>query len=321
MPSESSDQKITLLNPHTCGVYKDGGLRYRVDPRTGARSAEIDDELNDHVDQFLAGGRPAGFATVSIADAFRSRVLVPRYFDDRYVAPFREDMARQGLDSVSIGDLLDSGILSLRGGHGSPSNDARRGTVPYIKVSDIRALRVNVNPTNLVSRALAESLWRGSESGLKAWDLVSPNRASSNIGEFAVLLPGEEGVVLTKEVFVLRVIGGQRQGWDPFYLHWALCLKAVRNQWRRVTLMQTNREDVGHRYREILLPKPRSASWAKTVSAPFREYFQSLASARTSFLEALDASGAEFIPSAHSVGGAVLDEVPAEPGDEIAEQA
>jgi type I restriction enzyme M protein len=296
--------QIALINPHTCGVYKDGGLRYRVDPATGRRLSEIDDELNDHVEDFLAGGNPPGSATIDVNEAFRRRVLVPRYFDERYIEPYRELLRTHRLESVSLGQLLDDRIIGLRGGHGSPSNDARRGTVPYIKVSDIRALRVNVNPTNLVSRALAEKLWRGSSSGLRAWDLISPNRASSNIGEFAILLPGEESVVLTKEMFVFRVSQSVGTGWDPFYLHWALCLKAVRNQWRRITLMQTNREDVGDRYREIEIPVPRSPEWAKEISAPFRSYFQSLAAARTDFLRRLDTSGFDFIPSAHSVGGA-----------------
>src|SRR3989442_6340131 len=41
----------------------------------------------------------------------------------------------------------------------------------------------------------------------------------------------------------------------------------------RVALMQTNREDVGKRYREIVIPDPENKKWADTVSAPFREYF------------------------------------------------
>lgn len=311
MPREYIPGQIALINPHTCGVYKDGGLRYRIDPATGRRLSEIDDELNDHVDSFLAGNSPPGSASVSVAEAFRRRVLVPRYFDDRYLAPYRELLQRHQLRSTSLGQLIDEHVITVRGGHGSPSNDARRGTVPYIKVSDIRALRVNVNPTNLVSRALAESLWRGSASGLKAWDLISPNRASSNIGEFAILLPGEEGVVLTKEMFVFRVTGDSESGWSPFYLHWALCLKAVRNQWRRVALMQTNREDVGTRYREIEVPIPKSAAWAQGVAAPFRTYFESVASARQNFLGSLDRSGFDFIPSAHSVGGVQVDEAEA----------
>ena len=73
--------------------------------------------------------------------------------------------------------------------------------------------------------------------------------------------------------------------------------------------MQTNREDVGERYREILIPKPPSAEWAKTVSAPFREHFTTIAMARGNFSSSLSESGYEYIASARSAGGAALEDM------------
>ena len=236
---------VTFLNPRTCGIYKDGGPRFKTDPKTGRRTAAIDNELIDHVDSYLAGKSPEGCVSVSLGDVFNRRVVVPTYYDDRYNQPFRELVKRLKVDAVTIGDLVDEGTIQVRGGHGSPGNDQRSGHIPYVKVSDIRGLRVNVNPTNLVTENVARRFWRGSSSGLEAWDLVTPNRASSNIGEFAILLPGEEQIVLTKEMFVLRVL--KTTSIDPFYLLWGLSLKCVRDQWRRVALMQTNREDCGSR--------------------------------------------------------------------------
>ena len=209
----------------------------------------------------------------------------------------RDLLEGSDLTAVSLGELVDEEILFIRGGHGSPGNEQRIGGVPYIKVSDIRALRVNINPTNLIPEALAKEKWRAETSGLQAWDLITPNRASSNIGEFAILLPGEERVVLTKEMFVLRVVGGGEHGWDPFYLLWALCLQAVRRQWQKVTLMQTNREDVGERHREIRLPRPKNPIWARDVSAAFRDYFSTIAESRLGFARRIHESGFAFIAS------------------------
>lgn len=158
---------------------------------------------------------------------------------------------------------------------------------------DIRGLRVNINPTNLVTESVARRFWRGGSSGLRAWDLITPNRASSNIGEFAILLPGEERLVLTKEVFIFRVSG--KSAMDPFYLLWALSLRAVREQWRRIALMQTNREDCGDRYREVLIPKPESAAWAAEASGAFRDYFTKIAAAREEFADAVNASAFKHV--------------------------
>jgi type I restriction enzyme M protein len=51
--------------------------------------------------------------------------------------------------------------------------------------------------------------------------------------------------------------------------------------------MQTNREDVGKRYLELLVPVPDTADRARTVSEPFRAYYLSLAKARSQFADYL----------------------------------
>ena len=108
--------------------------------------------------------------------------------------------------AVSLADLKDQGLIEIRGGHGSPSAASERvGTVPYIKVSDLRAGFVNINPTNRVPRQVAKRFWvNGSQSGLRAFDLLCPERTSKNIGDFCVLMPGQEQLVGTKEMIIVR---------------------------------------------------------------------------------------------------------------------
>jgi type I restriction enzyme M protein len=293
--------KIVFLNPRTCGIYKNGKPRFKTDPMTGKRTTEVDNELLDAVNAYLAGDLSPGEAKVGAPEIFERKVLVPTYYDERYNAGIATLLLELGVEGVTIGELLDLNILWVRGGHGSPGNDQRQGHIPYVKVSDVRGLRINVNPTNLVSDVVAKRYWKGVSSGLQAWDVITPNRASSNIGEFALLLPGEEEVVLTKEMFVFRVVESGSTAWDPFYLLWALSLRAVRDQWRRIALMQTNREDCGNRYREIILPKPPSPGWAADQSAAFREYFTTVAKARERFTHDISANGLEFVANVQAV--------------------
>jgi type I restriction enzyme M protein len=294
----NSKETVTFLNPKTCGIYKSGGMRFKTDPATGRRSDVVDNELIEYVDAYLAGKKTPGQASVKVKDALRIGLLVPTYYDQRYNEPLRKLLKEHKLTGKTIGELLDERIIIMRGGHGSPGNDQRLGSVPYIKVSDIRALRVNVNPTNLVSEVIARRFWRGKGSGLKAYDLITPNRASNNIGEFAIILPGEEQIVVTKEVFVFRVV--QNDLYDPFYLLWALSLKAVRDQWRRIALMQTNREDCGDRYREIIIPQPPNKEWAQNVSAAFRDYFTTIAKARETFNTSIALDKFTYVATASS---------------------
>ena len=289
----SEGDRIAFINARTCGIYKNGGPRYKIDPATGKRTSEIDNELLEQVEAYLKRDGHPGVTSASIEDVFNRQVLVPTYFDNRYRVGIQDFLESNALTGISVGEMIDAGLIRAGRGHGSPPNDQRSGHIPYIKVSDIRGLRINVNPTNLVSIPVATRYWGGEFSGLKAWDLITPNRASSNIGEFAILLPGEERIVLTKEVFVFRVLDTQLL--DPFYLIWALSLKVVREQWRRITLMQTNREDCGNRYREIIIPKPPSKTWAIETSAAFRSYFEAIAGAKAVFAEHLTEDPFEYV--------------------------
>ncbi len=287
---------VTIMNPQTCGIYKNGSDRYVVDAE-GQRTGEIDNELLTQASLYQRNGGTA-FVSVPIQTVYQRDVLVPRYYDKTLEQPFDLLMKVHGFTSITIGDLCDEGIITITGGHGSPSNDLRKGTIPYVKVSDIRNMRININPTNLIPVELAKKFWKTKtgKSNLQAWDLISPSRASSNIGEFAILVPGEEQIVLTKEVFLIRVQENS-MGYSPFYLLWALSLEEVRKQWQRVTLMQTNREDVGARYREIRIPKPISPEWANDICKAFRDYFMGLANAKKQFALATSADEYEYIAS------------------------
>ena len=298
-PGWFSSETIMVSTAPTCGLTKGGRLLPIVDPSTGKRVQEIDPETGAAVDAVndklkadaiaLAKGEKTETLTFVPAAEIDLRCAVPVYYDHRFRDQFNEAMKQPqfaGFETASVGDLIKQDILEVRGGHGSPSQDERIGDVPYIKVSDLRAGLVNINPTNRIPLSVAKKFWRGPNSGLRAFDLVSPERTSKNIGDFCILLPSQERVVMTKEVIVLRP--GPKANFDPFYLFWVLSLKVVRDQWRRVIFMQTNREDVGKRYLEILLAVPPTKERSEELSAPFRNYYQTLATARSTLSDYLN---------------------------------
>ncbi|MEW5929766.1 MAG: hypothetical protein AB1941_20110 [Gemmatimonadota bacterium] len=289
-----SDDKVMVSTAPTCGLSKRGRLLPLVDRQTGARVQVPDpetDELVDAVDdrltidiEALRQGEETPTLRFVDRSEFSMRAAVPVYYDRRFDEQFHAAMKTPqfaDFTSATLGDLVKQGVLTIRAGHGSPTPDQRVGNVPYIKVSDLRAGLVNINPTNRVPLRIAQKHWRGEESGLNAFDLLCPERTSKNIGDFCLLMPGQEQVLLTKEIIVMRP--GRKAGFDPFYLLWAMTLKIVRDQWKRVVFMQTNREDVGKRYLEISIPVPRSRETALAVSEPFRTYFQAVAHARAAF--------------------------------------
>lgn len=268
------EDKVLVLNSKTCGINKDGNELYKVDPITGERDySTLDDQLSEDCDAVLNGITSEHSTYVPLSDIIRSNIAIPSYYNNEYYDCIRQFCERNDFEYVSLGELYTEGEIAIFHGHGSPSADQRIGDVPYIKVSDLRAGKVNINPTNMIPLALAKKHWKGATSGLRAYDLISPERASKNIGDFCLLLPGQENVVLTKEVICLR---SADRRFDQFYLLWAMSLPVVRKQWERIIFMQTNREDVGDRFLEIQIPLPKSRDIADSISKPYKTYYDSI---------------------------------------------
>ena len=289
-PSWFRDGQVMISNASTCGINKDGDELHTIDHETGTRTDVIDDRLFGDVTAVLSGEMTSTVQWVPLDKIRNSKIAIPQYYDDSTTKAYRAAVNDNWPDfsSMTISELVEAKQVSVRTGHGSPSSDLRYGSVPYIKVSDLRAGQVNINSTNLVPRVVAQRYWRDDRSGLNAFDLLAPMRASKNIGEFSLLFPGQEELVLTKEILVLRP--GPDADFDPFYLLWAMSLKVVRAQWHRITLMQTNREDVGDRYGEIEIPMAPNRALRDEVSEPFRHYYEGTNKLRQDFADYLSQS-------------------------------
>lgn len=295
-PKWFRDDAIFVSYAPTIGINKDGNILYKVDENSGLRTDEINNIAEEDIEELLAGNTTDTSTWVSSSSLDNPFIGVAVYQDTRSENQLEELLDKDefsGFTIKTLGDLIGVGDIKARAGHGSPSADVRKGDIPYIKVSDIRAGQLNINPTNMVSKVIAERFWKGKESGLRPYDLISPIRTSKNIGDFALLMPGQENVVLTKEMLVLHA--EEQADFDNFYLLWALSLKAVRNQWDRIIFMQTNREDVGLRYREIKLPVPPSKSVADKVSEPTRSYYLGVESLRKQYIDYLQKEGMHHI--------------------------
>lgn len=275
--------KVLVINSKTCGINKDGNELYWVDPETGERDySRLDDQLSEDCKAVLQMSDIPHGCYIPLDNIIKSSIAIPMYYSQEYEMGIKSFCENNGFDRMSIGDLYQQMMIEIFHGHGSPSADQRIGDVPYIKVSDLRAGTVNVNPTNQIPITLAQKYWKGKTSGLQAYDLLSPERASKNIGEFCVLMPGQEQIVLTKEVIGLR---SKSDLFDQFYLMWAMNLPVVRRQWERVIFMQTNREDVGDRFLEIEIPIPKSKEKALSISKPYKTYYDSVTNLKKTFEE------------------------------------
>jgi type I restriction enzyme M protein len=291
--------KIIFSMPRTIGFNKRGQPFYK--DQDGEITDDIDDELTQATDVLVRGYAETEeeeryCIPVDQEDVRLRGVLVPTYYWRKpYVEALRDFCTAHSCDMVSLGELVDTGHITIRSGHGSPSSRYYGlGTIPYIKVSDIKNWRIIENPSFYVPEEQAQRTWGRKGPDIEPFELVTPSRTSQNIGMWAIVMPWQTQVVFTKEFLRLRVIERERSGTaldglDYAYLLYVMSLKAVREQYEFLVLMQTNREDLGDRWRDVLIPIRRDglAVW----SAPVQKYVENTVGIQESRREIFDVTG------------------------------
>ena len=111
----------------------------------------------------------------------------------------------------------------------------------------------------------------------------TPARASSNIGQFSLVLPWQTNVLLTREMLGLRVLPNNR-GITAFLMLALLSLRVVQDQFLEdARALQTNREHLGDNWREVIVPLPDNEVDRLNIERPVKAYFDSIVIARKSW--------------------------------------
>lgn len=276
------DHKIIFSLPKTIGFNKRGQILYRDE--NGTITHQVDDELTAATTVIVRGqattvAEERYFIPVDQAEARSRGVLSPTYYWRKpYLEALKVFCNEHNCYPITLGELVDNGYINIRTGHGSPpSRYYGRGTIPYIKVSDIKNWRIIENPSFYVPEDIANKTWGVNGPNIEPFELVTPSRTSQNIGMWAIVMPWQTRMVFTKEFLRLRVMDRDHkstplEGLDYAYLLYVMSLKVVRDQYQFLVLMQTNREDLGNRWREVQIPIRRSdfTVWG----GPVRKYVE-----------------------------------------------
>ncbi len=279
--------KDNLIIGSLCETYgedKHGKPRYKI--INGEMTEDIDDDMREASKLMRLPTAPVSNLkfTFSQKNAIAHGVLVASFWWRKPYLEALESFARANdCDLVPITDLMACEDIKIMEGHGSPSSHYKgKGNVPYVKVVDIKNWRINENSKYFMPRQVAEKFM--AKRPLQPYDLLTPTRASKNIGLFGVVMPWQTEMILTREIFIWRLKSkGKRI--DRWLFLALASLKVVHQQFKYLVLMQMNREDLGNRYEDLLLPIPRTPEAREKWAGPVRRYFEAITQARKSYIE------------------------------------
>lgn len=189
--------------------------------------------------------------TVPWASIENAGHLIPRYFaEHRRPHP----LPSHGRKWVTVGELIDKGILGAWDGHGSPSSvEKGAGNIPYIRVKDVVNWELYRDPTSGVTEETWHRLTDGKPS-VNAGDIIFVRRGSYRVGTVAMASPRDSKIVMTRELLTLRVDPDNSIGLTPYYLLALLSSHDVQTQMRPLIFYDTTLPNIGGRWCELRLP-------------------------------------------------------------------
>jgi hypothetical protein len=202
----------------------------------------------------------------------RNRVLVPKYYDPQLERDIRIAEAKASQPSISIGDLVEKGVLTADTGVEVGKMAYGTGDIPFIRTSDIADWEVKRDVRQGVSRAIFDS-YRG-KGRLLQGDVLVVRDGTYLVGSSAIVAPDDIPALFCGGLIRLRVLDDKEL--DAYTLLAFLNSPLVRRQMRARQFTRDVIDTLGSRLLEVRIPSPFSAG-ARALGARVNKIMRSKA--------------------------------------------
>lgn len=279
---------IFMAIAHNIGHNKNGKPIYKRDSVGGKEI--LNDDLPAIANNFVAhnNGKKIdnhlGFQ-ISYAD-LNDHIFIPEYYNPE-IRKELETLKNSGKYSlVSIGDLIDKGVLHIRRGNEIGSRYYGTGEIPFVRTSDIVNWEIKFDPIKAVSEEVYDQ-YKDSQD-IQENDILFVNDGTFLIGRTAMVTKLDLKIIIQSHVRKIRVL--DKNFIDPYYLFYLLNSKIVRKQIDSKTFVQATISTIGNRLREIVLPVSNDKNEIKKITSEIENIINKKAELREKTVKIVDDS-------------------------------
>ena len=270
-------QQDEILMAVTEGIGHDalGRTLYRYDHENQRPTDEIWDDTKIIRKELKnpKSGKNKNTFTLNISD-IKNDVFIPRYYWRTKLKKIQERAEERNLNLVPVSALIEKGILSASQGHGSPKSEYKgRGTIPYVRVSDIVNWDIYKNYTAMIPESEYERV-KGNGIDLEENDVLFVRRGSYRIGTVALVTKNGLKVLLMRELTVFRVANEDNEYFlNPGYLVYLFSHELVQQQLTNLVFLDTTLPNISERWNELQLPFFKTKAEANRVKKDMDNIF------------------------------------------------
>lgn len=185
------------------------------------------------------------------SDELKNRILVPQYYDPEIADDLRRFSETHEL--VTIGDLVDTGILSIANGTEIGKMAYGTGHIPFIRTSDLSNWEIKADFKHGVSEAIYLSERHNAD--VTPGDILMVRDGTYLIGTTAIVTESDLPMLFQSHILRLRII--KEEALSPWLLLACLNTSIVLRQIKSKRFTQDIIDTLGRRIAELVLPLPR----------------------------------------------------------------
>lgn len=189
--------------------------------------------------------------------------LVPRYYAEEGPTSVQEAELVAGAETLTLQELVEAGVISIRKGHEVGSEAYGTGDIPFVRTSDIANFEIRVDPTNGVSEEVYSTY--APQQKLRPGDILVVADGRYRIGTSAILTENNDRCVVQSHLRVISV--ADESDLRPHALLYALNLPSVRLRIRDLVFVQSTLGTLGKRLFELKVPVFRGQGpWSEPIA-------------------------------------------------------
>ena len=177
-------------------------------------------------------------------------IFIPEYYNPELRDELRRLETSGKYRLVTIGELVEAGVLEIRRGNEIGSQFYGTGDVPFVRTTDIVNWEIKMDPVKAVAEEVYEQYRR--QQDIRENDILFVNDGTFLIGRTAMVTRLDTRIVIQSHLKKIRVL--RPDVIDPFYLFYLLNSNIVQRQIEVKTFTQATLSTLGNRLHEIVLP-------------------------------------------------------------------
>jgi len=258
------DYEIFMAIANKVGHDKNGKVAYRMNERgeyildkNGDRV--VDDDLLNITERYRLFKENKlnyydHFGFIIRLSEIKNSTLIPSYYNPEIEEKLKKMKQSGEYKLLSIKELVDKRLLTIKRGYEVGSQYYGRGTVPFVRTSDIVNWEVKIDPIKCIPEEIYEKHKKNQD--IRENDILLVTDGTFLIGRTAIVTSFDKKIMIQSHIRRLRCLKSKEL--HPYLLFYLLNTDIVQQQIKAKTFVQATISTIGNRLYEIILPIPKS---------------------------------------------------------------